>query len=175
MRRAFATAFPATRDIRPHLLAIVAGLACALAIGNALPVTRDALSAAIAPLCAVNASPGSNPLDKVEVIASHALPNVPGKSVKGVLVEYEPGGSNPSHVHAPSALIYATVLEGAVLNQINGGPVRTFRKGENFTELPGDFHNISANASATEPAKLLAVFIVDTADAALTTPATAPR
>jgi len=105
----------------------------------------------------------------------HALPQVPGKSIKGVLVEYGPGGANPSHVHARSALIFATVLEGAVLNQINGGPVRVFRKGENFTELPDDFHNISANASATEPATLLAVFIVDTDDKILTTPATAPR
>jgi len=112
---------------------------------------------------------------KVTLVYEHALPQVPGKSIKGVLVEYGPGGANPSHVHARSALIYATVLEGAVLNQINGGPVRVFRKGENFTELPGDFHNISANASATEPATLLAVFIVDTDDKILTTPATAPR
>ena len=92
-----------------------------------------------------------------------------------MLVEYGPGAANASHVHAPSALIYATVLDGAVLNQINGGPVRTFRKGENFTELPGDFHNVSANASQTEPATLLAVFVVDTNDKILTTPAAAPR
>lgn len=112
---------------------------------------------------------------KVTLVYEHALPQVPGKSVKGVLVEYGPGAANPSHVHARSALIYATVLEGAVRNQINGGPVRVFRKGENFTELPGDFHDISANASATEPATLLAVFVVDTDDKILTTPATAPR
>lgn len=112
---------------------------------------------------------------KVTLVYEHPLPQVPGKSVKGVLVEYAPGAANPSHIHARSALIYATVLEGAVLNQINGGPVRTFRKGENFTELPGDFHNISANASQTEPATLLAVFIVDTGDKILTTPATAPQ
>jgi quercetin dioxygenase-like cupin family protein len=112
---------------------------------------------------------------KVTLVYQHELPQVPGKSVKGVLVEYGPGAANASHVHAPSALIYATVLDGAVLNQINGGPVRTFRKGENFTELPGDFHNISANASQTEPATLLAVFVVDTNDKILTTPADAPR
>ncbi|WP_218140504.1 cupin domain-containing protein [Sphingopyxis sp. YR583] len=118
-------------------------------------------------------APAINP--KITLVYQHELPNVPGKSVKGVLVEYGPGAVNPSHVHAPSALIYATVLDGAVLNQINGGPVRTFRKGENFTELPGDFHNISANASQTEPATLLAVFVVDTNDTILTTPATGPR
>lgn len=110
---------------------------------------------------------------KITPVYQHELSNVPGKSVKGVLVEYEPGGINASHTHAPSAHIYATVLEGAVLNQLNGGPVRKFRAGENFTELSGDFHNISANASQTEPAKLLAVFVVDTDDVILTTPATA--
>lgn len=121
-----------------------------------------------------HAAPAAKPAT-VTLVYQHELPNVPGKSVKGVLVEYGPGAANASHVHAPSALIYATVLDGAVLNQINGGPVRTFRKGENFTELPGDFHNVSANASQTEPATLLAVFIVDTNDKILTTPANAPR
>jgi quercetin dioxygenase-like cupin family protein len=108
---------------------------------------------------------------KATLVYQHAIPDVPGKSVKGVLVEYQPGGSNGSHVHARSALIYATVIQGAVVSQVNGGEIRTFKTGENFTELPGDFHNISANASKTEPAKLLAVFIVDTDDAVLTTPA----
>ncbi|MBK3774253.1 cupin domain-containing protein, partial [Azospirillum brasilense] len=100
----------------------------------------------------------------------HALPDVPGKSIRGVLVEYGPGGYSPSHTHAKSALIYATVLEGAVRSQINGGPVRTFQAGENFTELPGDHHNVSANASDSQPSKLLAVFVVDTAETELTTP-----
>ncbi|MDW7557630.1 MULTISPECIES: cupin domain-containing protein [Azospirillum] len=107
---------------------------------------------------------------KVTLVYEHPLPNLPNKSVKGVLVEYEPGAVNPAHTHAKSALIYATVLEGAVLNQLNGGPVRTFTKGQNFTELPGDRHDVSANASQTEPAKLLAVFVVDTDDTVLTTP-----
>ncbi|WP_410769323.1 cupin domain-containing protein [Endobacterium cereale] len=107
---------------------------------------------------------------KVTLVYEHALPDVPGKSVKGVLVEYEPGGYNSAHTHAKSALIYATVLEGAVLSGLNGGAVKTYTKGQNFTELPGDQHDVSANASKTEPAKLLAVFVVDTDDKALTTP-----
>lgn len=107
---------------------------------------------------------------KVTLVYEHLLPDVPGKSVKGVLVEYEPGGYNSAHTHAKSAIIYATVLEGAVLSGVNGGEAKTFTKGMNFTELPGDQHDISANASQTEPAKLLAVFVVDTDDKALTTP-----
>ncbi|MFC3127529.1 cupin domain-containing protein [Pseudoroseomonas globiformis] len=106
----------------------------------------------------------------VTLVYQHELPGLPNKSIKGVLVEYAPGGANPAHTHARSALIYATVLQGAVLNQLNGGALRTFTEGQNFTELPGDRHDVSANASQTEPAKLLAVFVVDTDDIALTTP-----
>jgi quercetin dioxygenase-like cupin family protein len=107
---------------------------------------------------------------KVTEVYDHALPDVPGKSVKGVLVEYEPGGYSSAHTHAKSALIYATVLEGAIKSAVNGGEVKTFTKGMNFTELPGDRHDVSANASKTKPAKLLAVFVVDTEDKELTTP-----
>lgn len=107
---------------------------------------------------------------RVTLVYEHALPDVPGKSVKGVLVEYGPGGYSPAHTHPRSALIYATVLEGAVRMQINQGPVRTFKAGENFTEMPGDHHAVSANASETEPAKLLAVFVVNTDETVLVTP-----
>lgn len=101
------------------------------------------------------------PQRKVTVVFDHALPNVPGKSVKGVLVEYGPGGSSRSHRHPASAFIYATVLEGAVRSQVNDGPEKVYRVGESWAELPGDHHRVSANASDTEPAKLLAVFVVD--------------
>src|SRR5436305_7814182 len=110
--------------------------------------------------------------DKVTLVYQHELPNVPGKSVKGVLVEYGPGGYSPGHTHARSAFIYATVLEGAIRSQVNDGPVTTYKAGESFSELPGDRHAVSANASETEPAKLLAVFVVDTStkDTELTVP-----
>jgi quercetin dioxygenase-like cupin family protein len=62
------------------------------------------------------------------------------------------------------------VLEGAIRSQVNDGPVTTYKAGENFSELPGDRHSVSANASDTEPAKLLAVFVVDTHETELTTP-----
>jgi quercetin dioxygenase-like cupin family protein len=107
---------------------------------------------------------------KITQVYEHALPGMPGKSMKGVLVEYGPGGYSPSHRHAKSAIIYATVLEGSVRSQVNGGQVKTFRKGENWTEMPGDHHGVSANASDTMPAKVLAVFVVDDADAVLTIP-----
>ena len=107
---------------------------------------------------------------KATLVYEHALPNVPGKSIKSVLVEYGPGGTSSAHTHPKSAFIYATVLEGAIKSSVNNGPVVTYRKGESFSEVPGDRHSVSANASKTEPAKLLAVFVVDTDEKELTTP-----
>ena len=107
---------------------------------------------------------------RVTLVYQHELPNVPGKSIKGVLVEYGPGGYSPGHTHAQSAFIYATVLEGAIRSQVNEGPVVTYEAGQNWSELPGDRHRVSANASETEPAKLLAVFVLDTNETELTIP-----
>ncbi|KQT51297.1 cupin [Aureimonas sp. Leaf454] len=107
---------------------------------------------------------------RVTTIFDHPLPSVPGKSLRGVLVEYGPGGSSPSHTHAASAFITATVIEGAVRSRINDGPEKVFNVGESFIEMPGDHHGVSANASDHDPSKLLAVFVVDTDDTKLTTP-----
>lgn len=106
---------------------------------------------------------------KVTVVYDHVIPNVPGKSIKGLLVEYAPGGSSPPHIHAKSAFIYATVLEGEIKSQVNDGPVKVYHTGENWSENPGDHHGVSANASATKPARILAVFVVDTSENNLTT------
>jgi len=107
---------------------------------------------------------------KVTQVYQHALPGVPGKSIKGVTVEYGPGGFSPSHTHAKSAIIYATVIEGTVRMQVNEGPEVTYQTGQNWTEKPGDHHRVSANASQTQPAKILAVFVVDDVDTELTIP-----
>jgi quercetin dioxygenase-like cupin family protein len=107
---------------------------------------------------------------KVTLVYEHELPNVPGKSIRGVLVEYGPGGYSAGHTHPRSAFIYATVLEGEIRSQVNDGPVTTYKAGESFTELPGDRHGVSANASETQPAKLLAVFVVDTNETELVLP-----
>jgi quercetin dioxygenase-like cupin family protein len=105
---------------------------------------------------------------KVMVVYDHVLPNVPGKSLKGVLVEYAPGGTSPAHTHPKSAFIYATVLEGEIRSQVNDGPVTIYKAGESFSENPGDHHAVSENPSKTRPARLLAVFVVDTDEKTLT-------
>jgi quercetin dioxygenase-like cupin family protein len=107
---------------------------------------------------------------KATLVYEYALPNVPGKSIKGVLVEYGPGEASSAHTHPKSAFIYATVLEGAIRTSVNDGPVVTYRAGQNFSEFPGDRHSVDENARKTEPAKLLAVFVVDTDEKELLTP-----
>jgi quercetin dioxygenase-like cupin family protein len=134
--------------------------------------TRFLSAVAFTALSITAASAGDLPAGKVTIVFDRALPNVPGKSMKGVLVEYEPGGSSPAHTHPDSAFIYATVLEGAIRSSVNGSPERVYNAGENFYEEPGALHGVSANASDTESARLLAVFVLDTDEKELTTPAT---
>jgi quercetin dioxygenase-like cupin family protein len=99
---------------------------------------------------------------KVTIVFDHAIPNVPGKSMKGILVEYGPGVATGAHIHPKSAFTYATVLEGAVRTSVNDGPAVVYKAGQNFAEMPGDRHSVDENASKTEPAKMLAVMVVDT-------------
>jgi uncharacterized protein YbjT (DUF2867 family)/quercetin dioxygenase-like cupin family protein len=99
-----------------------------------------------------------------------AIPNIPGKSLIALEVDYAPGAASPSHTHAKSAFIYAYVISGAIESKVNDGETRIYRAGESWSEAPGATHSISRNASKTEPAKLLAVFVLDTNDNPLTTP-----
>lgn len=145
-------------EVRSFHLAVIAGLACALAIGKALPAAMDAISAVVAPLCA-SSDPAGSTLDTVEPIGSYALPNVPGKRVTVVRVFYGPGGFTRAHRHAGSVTAYIT--KGEIRSQLGGGPVETFRVGQSFFEPPGATHLVSANASNTEPAELIAVFVAD--------------
>jgi quercetin dioxygenase-like cupin family protein len=126
---------------------------------------------ATAPLSIAAVQAGEAPAARVTVEYDQPLPNVPGKSLRVVRVEYAPGGSSPAHTHAKSAFIFARVLKGSIRSAVNHGEPRVYREGEAFQEKPGDLHSVSENASRTEPATLLATFVVDTADTSLTTPA----
>jgi quercetin dioxygenase-like cupin family protein len=113
------------------------------------------------------------PAGEVETVTKNfeaAIPNIPGKSLVAEQVDYAPGAASPSHTHAKSAFIYAYVISGAIESKVNDGKTRIYRAGESWSEQPGEIHSISRNASKTEPAKLLAVFVLDTNEKALTTP-----
>lgn len=100
----------------------------------------------------------------------HALPNVAGKKLVSVVVDYPPGAKSAPHRHAPSAFIYAYVLSGSIRSQLEGEPAaKIYHADESWFENPGAHHVVSENASDTQSAQLLAVFVVNT-DEALTVP-----
>jgi quercetin dioxygenase-like cupin family protein len=98
--------------------------------------------------------------DDVRTVATEKLPNVPGKSVTALLVKYAPGAKSEKHHHAGSVLAY--VLSGAIRSENSAtGPAKVYKAGESFFEPPDSKHLVSENASTTEPASLLAIFIAD--------------
>ena len=131
----------------------------------------------IAAACAALASSMAGPIyahdSEAQTVTKNfetAIPNISGKSLIAVEVDYAPGAASVPHTHAKSAFIYAYVISGAIESKVNDGETRIYRAGESWSERPGDIHSISRNASKTEPAKLLAVFVLDTNDDPLTTP-----
>ncbi|WP_434714139.1 cupin domain-containing protein (plasmid) [Rhizobium sp. YTUHZ045] len=99
-----------------------------------------------------------------------AIPNIPGKSLVTVEVDYAPGAASQPHTHAKSAFIHANVVSGRVESKVNDGPAHIYKAGEGWSEPPGAVHSISRNASQTEPARLLAIFVTDTSETKLTFP-----
>jgi quercetin dioxygenase-like cupin family protein len=86
--------------------------------------------------------------------------NVPGKTLTAVVVTSAPAGKSGAHQLAGS--VFAYVLSGVIRSENSAtGPVKVYQAGERFFELPGSQHLISENASATDPASLLAVFVAD--------------
>ncbi|MFM0001407.1 MULTISPECIES: cupin domain-containing protein [Paraburkholderia] len=99
---------------------------------------------------------------------AEAIANVPGKTITALVVDYAPGAKSPSHRHG-QAFVVGYVLSGAIRSRVNNGEERVYHAGEHWTEKPGVHHTVSENASDTEPAKLLAIFVADTKDKNLVT------
>jgi quercetin dioxygenase-like cupin family protein len=133
---------------------------------------RTVIGAASAAIAIATATPASahDVGDKVTPNFAQAIPNIPGKSLIAVVVDYSPGGASVPHTHAKSSFIYAYVISGRIESKVNDGATRVYRAGESWSEPPGASHPISRNASKTLSARLLAVFVVDTDDKELTTP-----
>ncbi len=91
-----------------------------------------------------------------------------GWSVTAVEVNYAPGAGSTAHRHPGITLAY--VLEGEIVSQVGDGPEKTYKTGEMFMETPNELHGVSKNASATKPARLLAMLLAEKGKA-LTTPA----
>ncbi|WP_223119704.1 cupin domain-containing protein [Salinicola corii] len=97
--------------------------------------------------------------ETVEQEFRYEIPNIPGKVVTSLSVEYPPGASTPAHMHG-DAFVIGYVLEGSIRSRVDG-KTNVYGVGESWTENPGASHELSENASATEPAKILAIFISD--------------
>jgi len=73
---------------------------------------RTVVGAASAAFAIAIAAPASahHAGEKVTRNFEQAIPNIPGKSLNAVVVDYPPGGASPPHTHAKSAFIYAYVI-----------------------------------------------------------------
>jgi quercetin dioxygenase-like cupin family protein len=95
--------------------------------------------------------------DAVSVLMKQPLADMVGKVATVLTVDYAPGAASGPHVHPVS--VFAYVLEGAVVAQLEGEQPMTYTKGQSWYESPKKPHMVSKNASATEPAKLLVVLL----------------
>ena len=128
-------------------------------------IHRGMAGAALLATMGLLAGPASQAADedagaRVTPVFATKLPDTPGKSLSAILVSYAPGGKSGAHHHAGS--VFAYVLSGAIRSENSAtGPVKVYQAGESFFEPPGSAHLVSENASTTEPASLLAVFVAD--------------
>ena len=120
-------------------------------------VTATQTGGAAAKAPAAAPAPGA----AVRPLLMQRLPALNGATLDARLVEvtYAPGGMSTAHRHPCPVVGY--VLEGALRMQLAGQPERIVRAGESFYESPSDIHAVSANASATAPARFLAYFTCD--------------
>jgi quercetin dioxygenase-like cupin family protein len=90
-------------------------------------------------------------------VIKQELPGEPSRDLILVEVTYPPGAGSPPHLHANGVMAF--VVSGTIASKVNDEPEQTFHAGSAWWEAPGSVHRISRNASATEPARLLAIYI----------------
>ncbi|MGH8176980.1 MAG: cupin domain-containing protein [Steroidobacter sp.] len=122
-------------------------------------VLVSAVAATLAAASNAAEQPARTSTALVKPLLTLALPDVQGKEVMMLTVEYPPGVASGAHRHNANTFVY--VLEGSVIMQVEGGQQMTLAPGETFYETPTDIHSVSRNASATERAKFLVFFIKD--------------
>ena len=104
------------------------------------------------------------PASKVTKIFDRELPNVPGKRMVQCSLNTVQVPRRPHIVILPRPSSMQPCCEGEIRSKVNDQPEHVYKAGESWTEMPGDHHKVSANASSTKPAQLLAIFIVDTTE-----------
>jgi quercetin dioxygenase-like cupin family protein len=104
---------------------------------------------------------------QVSTLLAEKLPEMPGKEIEVITVDYAPGATDVIHRHDAHAVVY--VLDGEIQMQVRGGALRRLGPGQVFYESPGDVHTVSRNASKTKPAKFV-VFLIKNEEAPVLIP-----
>jgi quercetin dioxygenase-like cupin family protein len=126
-----------------------------------------AITGAAMPGPAISQQPA--PATKVTALMKQALPEFPGHEVTIITLDIPPGAGSPPHRH-PGHHVFGYVLEGSYKIKLDQGPETLLTKGQTFHEAPGQLHAVSANASQTEPAKVLVFMVAESGK-----PATVPE
>jgi quercetin dioxygenase-like cupin family protein len=98
--------------------------------------------------------------ETVAPVFQQKLPNIDDKTLTVVTVDFPPGAQAAPHQHG-QAFVYAYVLQGAIRSRLEDQPAQIYAMGQSWSELPGSHHVLTENASASEPARLLVVFVAD--------------
>jgi quercetin dioxygenase-like cupin family protein len=114
------------------------------------------------------ASQQAAPATRVSTLLKQAMADVPGREVMVITLDIPPGAGSPPHRH-PGHHVFGYVLEGTYKIKLDQGAESVLTKGQTFYEAPGQLHAVSANASQSEPAKVL-VFIVAESGKPITVP-----
>lgn len=114
------------------------------------------LTLGVAPVTSAQQPPSASPVSRTELL-KQVLPTGNFRNVQAVIVELGPAAAAPRHRHDVAVLAY--VLEGIVENQFDGGAILTHKLGDGWWEAPGTVHSVARNASKTERARLLVIYI----------------
>jgi quercetin dioxygenase-like cupin family protein len=127
----------------------------ALALTVTMSATMPAMAQQPAPATTV-----ATRATEVTALMKQALGDVPGREVVVITLDIPPGGGSAPHRH-PGHHVFGYVLEGSYKLKLDQGDEKILTKGQTFYEAPGQLHAVSANGSATEPAKVLAVIVAE--------------
>ena len=100
------------------------------------------------------------PATRVSTLLKQAIAEFPGREIMVITLDIPPGAGSPPHRH-PGHHVFGYVLEGTYKIKLDQGPETVVAKGQTFYEAPGQLHAVSANASQTEPAKVLAFIVLE--------------
>jgi quercetin dioxygenase-like cupin family protein len=114
------------------------------------------MSVAAASPAAAHSAPAGSGSTRRDVI-KHRLPGEPERDITLVEVTYPPGTGSPPHLHANGVMAF--VVSGTVTSKVGEGPEQTFNAGDAWWEPEGAIHRVSRNASSTQSATLLAIYV----------------